>query len=160
VQEEQDDSPFQGVSRLCTGEESRGGTGGSSACACRRSCSTGRGALMPPGCGWVGEETSCPACWRAPRPVKFLAHAYATCAVMRELDTIMFVRDSCSKQLDSDRLAAYVPQFSSRPSLVPSVTVVLFRFSDRWERGEGRLAKPGAGLIQPLCRRDGHGRPG
>ena len=26
--------------------------------------------------------------------------------------------------------------------------------------GEGRLAKPGAGLIQPLCRRDGHGRPG
>jgi hypothetical protein len=32
------------------------------------------------------EETSCPACWRAPRPVKFLAHAYATCAVMRELD--------------------------------------------------------------------------
>ena len=30
VQEEQDDSPFQGVSRLCTGEESRGGTGGSS----------------------------------------------------------------------------------------------------------------------------------
>ena len=55
------------------------------------------------------EETSCPACWRAPRPVKFLAHAYATCAVMRELDTIMFVRDSCSKQLDSDRLAAYVP---------------------------------------------------
>jgi hypothetical protein len=51
-------------------------------------------------------------------------------------------------------------QFSFRPSLVPSVTVVLFRFSDRWERGEGRLAKPGAGLIQPLCRRDGHGRPG
>ena len=32
------------------------------------------------------EETSCPACWRAPRPVEFLAHAYATCAVMRELD--------------------------------------------------------------------------
>jgi deoxycytidylate deaminase len=29
---------------------------------------------------------------------------------MRELDTIMFVRDSCSKQLDSDRLAAYVPE--------------------------------------------------
>jgi hypothetical protein len=51
-------------------------------------------------------------------------------------------------------------QFSSRPNLVPSVTVVLFRFSDRWERGEGRLAKPGAGLIQPLRRRDGHGRPG
>ena len=72
----------------------------------------------------------------------------------------MFVRDSCSKQLDSDRLAAYVPQFSSRPSLVPSVTVVLLKFSDRWERGEGRLAKPDAGLIQPLCRRDGHGRPG
>ena len=23
------------------------------------------------------EETSCPACWRAPRPVEFLAHAYA-----------------------------------------------------------------------------------
>ena len=37
----------------------------------------------------------------------------------------MFVRDSCSKQLDSDRLAADVPQFSSRPSLVRSVTVVL-----------------------------------
>ena len=53
-----------------------------------------------------------------------------------------------------------VSQFSFRPSLVPSVTVVLLRFSDRWERGEGRLAKPGAGLIQPLCRRDGHGRPG
>ena len=51
-------------------------------------------------------------------------------------------------------------QFSFRPSLVPSVTVVLLRFSDRWERGEGRLAKPGAGLIQPLCRRDGHGLPG
>ena len=48
----------------------------------------------------------------------------------------MFVRDSCSKQLDSDRLAADVPQFSSRPSLVPSVTVVLLKFSDRWERGE------------------------
>ncbi len=32
------------------------------------------------------------------------------------------------------------------------------QFGDRWERGEGRLAKPGAGLIQPLCRRDG--RPG
>jgi len=63
----------------------------------------GRSSQVPP------EETSCPACWRAPRPVKFLAHAYATCAVMRELDTIMFVRDSCSKQLDSDRLAAYVP---------------------------------------------------
>jgi len=72
----------------------------------------------------------------------------------------MFVRDSCSKQLDSDRLAAYVPQFSSRPSLVPSVTVVLIRFSDRWESSEGRLAKPGAGLIQPLYRRDGHGLPG
>jgi hypothetical protein len=25
-------------------------------------------------------------------------------------------------------------QFSSRPSLVPSVTVVLLKFSDRWER--------------------------
>ena len=41
-----------------------------------------------------------------------------------------------------------------------SVTVVLLKFSDRWERGEGRLAKPGAGLIQPLSRRDGHDRPG
>ena len=30
-------------------------------------------------------------------------------------------------------------QFSSRPSLVPSVTVVLLKFSDRWEGGEGRL---------------------
>jgi len=52
------------------------------------------------------------------------------------------------------------PAVINTHSLVPSVTVVLFRFSDRWERGEGRLAKPGAGLIQPLCRRDGHGRPG
>jgi len=37
----------------------------------------------------------------------------------------MFVRDSCSKQLDSDRLTADNQQFSSRPSLVLSVTVVL-----------------------------------
>ena len=35
------------------------------------------------------------------------------------------------------------------------MTVVLVKFSDQWERGEGRLAKPGTGLIQPLCRRDG-----
>ncbi len=28
----------------------------------------------------------------------------------RSILTIMFVRDSCSKQLDSDRLAAYVPE--------------------------------------------------
>jgi hypothetical protein len=72
----------------------------------------------------------------------------------------MFVRDSCSKQLDSDRLAADVPQFSSRPSLVRSVTVVLLSLVTGGKGGEGRLVKPGAGLIQPLCRRDGHSRPG
>ncbi len=49
-------------------------------------------------------------------------------------------------------------QFSSRPSLVPSVTVVLLNLVTGGKWGEGRLAKPGAGLIQPLCRRDG--RPG
>ena len=32
------------------------------------------------------EETSCPACWRGPRPVEFLEHTYATCAAMSELD--------------------------------------------------------------------------
>ena len=63
----------------------------------------------------------------------------------------MFVRDSCSKQLDSDRLAAYVPQFSFRPSLVPSVTVVLLRFSDRWERGEGRLASQAQASSSPFA---------
>ena len=72
----------------------------------------------------------------------------------------MFVRDSCSKQLDSDRLAADVPQFSSCPSLVRSVTVVLLSLVTGGKRGEGRLVKPGADLIQPLCRRDGHSRPG
>jgi hypothetical protein len=51
-------------------------------------------------------------------------------------------------------------QFSSRPSLVHSVTVVLLSLVTGGRGGEGRLAKPGAGLIQPLCRRDGHGRPG
>ena len=51
-------------------------------------------------------------------------------------------------------------QFSSRPSLVRSVTVVLVSLVTGGKGGEGRLARPGAGLIQPLCRRDGHGRPG
>jgi chromosome segregation ATPase len=51
-------------------------------------------------------------------------------------------------------------QFNSRPSLVHSVTVVLLSLVTGGRGVEGRLAKPGAGLIQPLCRRDGHGRPG
>ena len=45
-------------------------------------------------------------------------------------------------------------QFSSRPSLVRSVTVVLLILVTGGKGGEGRLAKPDAGLIQPLCRRD------
>jgi hypothetical protein len=54
----------------------------------------------------------------------------------------------------------HVRRFSSRPSLVPSVTVVLLNLVTGGKGGEGLLAKPGAGLIQPLYRRDGHGRPG
>jgi hypothetical protein len=60
--------------------------------------------------------------------VELLAHAYATCDVMSGLDrdrtsilTIMFVRDSCSKQLDSDRLAA-----ESQIYVWPSVCRVWF----------------------------------
>jgi hypothetical protein len=33
-----------------------------------------------------GRKTSRPACGRAPRPVEFLAHAYATCDDMSEVD--------------------------------------------------------------------------
>jgi len=42
-------------------------------------------------------------------------------------------------------------QFSFRPSLVPSVTVVLLRFSDRWERGEGRLASQAQASSSPFA---------
>ena len=52
------------------------------------------------------------------------------------------------------------PQFSSRSSLVPSVTMVLLNLVTSGKGGEGLLAKPDAGLIQPLCRRDCHGLPG
>ena len=41
-----------------------------------------------------------------------------------------------------------------------SVTVVCLIFVTGGRMDEGRLAKLGAGLIEPLCRRDGHGRPG
>jgi hypothetical protein len=51
-------------------------------------------------------------------------------------------------------------QFSSRPSLVRSVTVVLLSLVTGGKGGEGRLVKPGAGLIQPLCRRAGRATKG
>ena len=60
VQEEQDDARFQGLSRVCTGEESRERTGGSSGRSRRRSGSTCSGALIPHGCGWVGERNLVP----------------------------------------------------------------------------------------------------
>jgi len=57
------------------------------------------------------------ACWRAPRPGRVvrrrdLRYHDRTRQDRRSIITIMFVRDSCSKQLDSDRLAADVPEKS------------------------------------------------
>jgi len=43
----------------------------------------------------------------------------------------MFVRDSCSKQLDSDRLAAYVPELLRVTGPLPSLVL---RAEDIWLR--------------------------
>jgi hypothetical protein len=92
----------------------------------RRLLAGAEGSHAPPGLAGAlqREKPRAPPAGGRRGLVGLLAHTYTTCAVMSGLDkdrrsilTIMFVRDSCSKQLDSNRLAADVPDINTSESI-------------------------------------------
>jgi hypothetical protein len=92
----------------------------------RRRLAGAEGSHAPPGLAGAlqREKPRAPPAGGRRGLVGLLAHTYTTCAVMSGLDkdrrsilTIMFVRDSCSKQLDSNRLAADVPDINTSESI-------------------------------------------